>query len=256
MGSMESSSCCRIFMFVLSFAHTLRWRVGQIRSKVANYFPARARRGLVAGAPSNLQFAPRCMAGFNAAVLLAFHKPYGVLSQFTPDGSTHRTLAAFGFPPRVYPIGRLDADSEGLLLLSGEPVWNERLLHPRHAHDREYWVQVERIPPADALAKLAAGVVIQGRRTLPCRARLLDPQPVLPPRQPPIRFRKNVPDCWLALELTEGRNRQVRRMTAAIGHPTLRLVRVRIGAFTLGDLAPGKWRELDAAERAAVLGGD
>jgi 23S rRNA pseudouridine2457 synthase len=189
-------------------------------------------------------------------VLLAFHKPYGVLSRFTPDGSTHRTLAAFGFPPRAYPLGRLDADSEGLLLLSDEPGLNERLLHPRHAHDREYWVQVERIPTAKALAKLAAGVVIQGRRTRPGRAWLLDPQPTLPPRDPPIRFRKNVPDCWLALELTEGRNRQVRRMTAALGHPTLRLVRARIGAFYLGDLAPGRWRELDAAERAAVLGGD
>ncbi|MCX6894813.1 MAG: pseudouridine synthase, partial [Verrucomicrobia bacterium] len=110
-------------------------------------------------------------------MLIAFHKPYGVLSQFTPDGSPNRPLAEFGFPKNVYPIGRLDADSEGLLLLSDEPELNERLLHPRNAHDREYWAQVERIPTPDALAGLAHGVVIQGRKTLPCRAWLLDPQP-------------------------------------------------------------------------------
>jgi 23S rRNA pseudouridine2457 synthase len=187
-------------------------------------------------------------------VLIAFHKPYGVLSQFTPDGSPNRPLAEFGFPPGVYPIGRLDADSEGLLLLSDEAELNERLLHPRHAHDREYWAQVEKIPPPDALAQLARGVVIQGRKTLPCRAWLLAPQPEIPPRDPPIRHRKSVADCWIALELTEGKNRQVRRMTAAIGHPTLRLLRVRIGKFLLGELPAGKWRELDARERAAVLG--
>ncbi len=188
-------------------------------------------------------------------MLLAFHKPYGVLSQFTPEpGSKFRTLADFNFPPRVYPIGRLDADSEGLLLLSDESELNERLLHPRHAHEREYWAHVERIPSADALAQLSHGVVIQGRKTLPCRAWLIEPQPQMPPRDPPIRFRKNVPDCWIGLELTEGRNRQVRRMTAAISHPTLRLVRVRIGGFLLGDLKPGEWRELSASDRAAALG--
>ena len=181
-------------------------------------------------------------------MLLAFHKPYGVLSQFTPDGSPNRPLAAFGLPPRVYPIGRLDADSEGLLLLSDEPEWNERLLHPRHAHAREYWAQVERVPAAEALQQLGRGVVIGGRQTLPCRAWLLDPQPQMPPRDPPIRFRKSVPDCWIALELAEGKNRQVRRMTAAIGHPTLRLVRVRIGNFWLGDLSPGQWRILTPQE--------
>jgi len=186
-------------------------------------------------------------------VLIAFHKPYGVLSRFTPDGSPHRTLAGFGFPPGVYPLGRLDADSEGLLLLSDEPAWNARLLHPRRGHPREYWVQVERLPAAAALATLARGVVIQGERTRPCRVWRLDPPPPVPPRDPPIRFRKNVPDCWLALELTEGRNRQVRRMTAAVGHPTLRLIRVRIGGFRLGDLPPGRWRVLSDPERALVL---
>lgn len=186
-------------------------------------------------------------------MLIAFHKPYGVLSQFTPDGSPNRTLAGFGFPPGVYPIGRLDADSEGLLLLSDEAEWNQRLLHPRHAHGRIYWAQVERIPSAEALGELARGVMVQGRRTLPCRAWILDPQPELPPREPPIRFRKNVPDCWIGLELTEGKNRQVRRMTAAVGHPTLRLVRVRIGGLRLEGLEPGRWRGLDGADRSRVL---
>jgi 23S rRNA pseudouridine2457 synthase len=213
-------------------------------------------------------------------VLIAFNKPYGVISQFTPDGSPNRPLAEFGFPEQVYPIGRLDADSEGLLLLSDEPEWNERLLHPRHAHEREYWAQVERIPTPEALKKLSGGVSIQGRKTLPCRAWLLEPQPevgratpyalqdstmppdgahrvtrpTLPPRDPPIRFRKSVPDCWIGLELIEGKNRQVRRMTAAIGHPTLRLIRVRIGNLRLGDLATGQWRGLTKAESCFVLG--
>lgn len=187
-------------------------------------------------------------------MLLAFHKPYGVLSQFTPDGSPNRTLAEFGFPPGVYPIGRLDADSEGLLLLSDEAALNARLLEPRHAHGRVYWAQVERVPDDGALARLEAGVIVAGRKTLPCRARRLDPQPQIAPRDPPIRFRKNVPDCWIELELVEGKNRQVRRMTAAVGHPTLRLMRVQIGKFRLGEeLAAGQWRKLTDAERAAVL---
>ena len=213
-------------------------------------------------------------------VLIAFNKPFGVLSQFTGDGSPNRTLAEFGFPKGVYPIGRLDADSEGLLLLSDEPELNERILHPRHAHEREYWAQVERVPTPGALLKLSRGVLIQGRKTLPCRAWLLEPQPlvasspqnaantnddgsgalcrevarpIVPPRDPPIRFRKSVPDCWIGLELVEGKNRQARRITAAIGHPTLRLLRVRIGKFHLVGLSPGSWRLLSAADRADVL---
>lgn len=189
-------------------------------------------------------------------MLIAFHKPHGVLSQFTADGSPNRTLAAFAFPKEVHPIGRLDADSEGLLLLSDEAWLNERLLHPRHAHEREYWAQVERIPGDEALRQLAKGILLQGRQTLPCRAWLLDPQPQMPPRDPPVRFRKSVPDCWIGLELIEGRNRQVRRMTAAIGHPTLRLVRVRMGKFELGKLPPGRWKILGAAERKLVLDPD
>jgi 23S rRNA pseudouridine2457 synthase len=187
-------------------------------------------------------------------MLLAFHKPYGVLSQFTPDGSQNRTLAEFGFPPRVYPLGRLDADSEGLLLLSDEPGLNTRLLRPEREHPRVYWAQVERIPTEASLRQLADGLEIQGYRTRPARAWLLDPQPSISPRVPPIRFRKSVPDCWVGLELLEGKNRQVRRMTAAIGHPTLRLVRVRIGLLELGTLMPGTWRELVEAERALVFG--
>ena len=188
-------------------------------------------------------------------MLIAFNKPYGVLSQFTGDGSSNRTLAEFGFPPRVYSIGRLDADSEGLLLLSDEPALNALLLSPRHGHHRLYWVQVEGRPGAEDLQALSRGVVIQGRKTLPCRASLLEPPPDVPPRQPPIRFRKTVPDCWIALELVEGKNRQVRRMTAAAGFPTLRLLRVRIGNFEPRDLPPGTWRVLEAAERELVLGG-
>ena len=186
-------------------------------------------------------------------MLIAFHKPFGVLSQFQPDGSPNRTLAEFGFPPRVYPIGRLDADSEGLLLLSDEAALNDRLLNPRHAHGREYWVEIERVPSRATLDELERGVMVQGQRTRPCHARLLDPLPAIAPRVPPIRFRKSVPTCWIAMEIVEGRNRQVRRMTAAIGHPALRLVRVRIGTFELGDLAAGQWRELDEPDRARVL---
>jgi 23S rRNA pseudouridine2457 synthase len=202
-------------------------------------------------------------------VLIAFNKPYGVVSQFTPDGSPNRTLAEFGFPKDVYPIGRLDADSEGLLLLSDESEWNERLLHPRHAHEREYWAQVERIPSPEALKKLNHGVVVQGRKTLPCRAWILAPQPevgssrcddrtaqrAVPARNPPIRFRKSVPDCWIGLELIEGKNRQVRRMTAAISHPTLRLIRVRIGQLKLSGLPTSQWRVLSADECNMVSGG-
>jgi 23S rRNA pseudouridine2457 synthase len=189
-------------------------------------------------------------------MLLALHKPYGVLSQFTSEpGSRWRTLASLGLPPRVYPIGRLDADSEGLLLLTDEAGLNQRLLHPSHGHRREYWVQVERIPTDEALARLSAGLNLGEHQTRSCRAWRLDPPPAVPPRDLPIRVRKTVPDCWLALELTEGKNRQVRRMTAAIGHPTLRLLRERIGALTLTELAlaPGKWRELTAAERKNVF---
>lgn len=187
-------------------------------------------------------------------MLIALHKPYGVLSQFTPEpGSRWRTLADCKLPPKVYALGRLDADSEGLLLFSDEPGLNSHLLDPAAAHLREYWVQVEGIPKDAALAQLARGVKIGDYTTRPCTVRRLAPAPVVAPRDPPIRVRKTVPDSWLSLTLTEGKNRQVRHMTAAIGHPTLRLLRQRIGQFSLGALAPGQWRELTAAERVAVF---
>ncbi len=188
-------------------------------------------------------------------MLIALHKPYGVLSQFTPEpGSAWRTLADFRLPKGVYSLGRLDADSEGLLLLSDERGLNTELLDPKHAHRREYWVQVERVPSDEAIGQLARGVKLSDYQAQPCTVHRLE-EPNFPPRDPPVRFRKSVPDCWLALELIEGKNRQVRRMTAAVGHPTLRLVRVRIGKLTLSSLglAPGKWRELTVPERAAVF---
>jgi 23S rRNA pseudouridine2457 synthase len=188
-------------------------------------------------------------------MLIAFHKPYGVLSQFTPDHPGQRVLAEFGFPRGVYGIGRLDRDSEGLLLLREDPAWTDRLLNPRRSHPREYHAQVEGIPTAEQLTHLERGVVIQGDRTRPARARTLSPAPPWPPRDPPIRVRKSVPDTWISLELTEGKNRQVRRMTAAVGLPTLRLIRVRIGALDLSSLglAPGHWRPLTRTEEAAAL---
>jgi len=199
-------------------------------------------------------------AGFNYVsfvffMLIEFNKPYGVLSQFTPDASRHRTLAGFAFPAGVYPIGRLDADSEGLLLLSDEPALNARLLHPARAHPRLYWAQVEGVPLAETLRRISRGLILQGRKTLPCRVWPLDPPPALPPRVPPIRFRKSVPDSWLALELVEGKNRQVRRMKAAAGHPTLRLFRAQIGMFQPAALAPGRWMALNHKDRALVLAG-
>jgi len=186
-------------------------------------------------------------------MLVAFNKPFGVISQFTPDGSSHQTLAAFDFPKGLYSIGRLDAESEGLLLLSDEPELNEKLLHPRYAHRRVYWAQVERIPNQEALEKLKSGLWIGHHRTLPCLARLLDPQPEILPRNPPIRFRKNVQDVWMELELTEGKNHQVRRMTAVVGHPTLRLIRIRIGHLEIPDLPSGAWKVLQPEERKQIF---
>ncbi len=188
-------------------------------------------------------------------MIIAFNKPYGVLSQFTPEHPSHRTLAEFGFPPRVYPVGRLDRDSEGLLLLSDERWIVDRLLNPRFRHRRRYWALVEHLPSQDTLALLMRGVLIGAYRTLPCRARLLDPPPEVPPRQPPVRIRKSVPEAWVEITLMEGKNRQVRRMLAAVGHPVLRLLRVGIGNLDLDQLglAPGAWRELSTDERACLL---
>lgn len=181
--------------------------------------------------------------------IVLLNKPYGYLSQFT-SGADIPGLSKFSLPSGVYPAGRLDHDSEGLLLLTDDGGLNHRLTDPRRGHPRTYWVQVERVPDDAALKKLARGVVLSDGPTLPCKVRRLDPEPDLPPRDPPIRFRLNVPTAWLELTLTEGRNRQVRRMTAAVGHPTLRLVRAGIGDLRIGALAPGKWRWVDKAEVA------
>lgn len=191
-------------------------------------------------------------------MIIALNKPYGVLSQFTPEpGSTYTTLQQFGLPPQVYPIGRLDADSEGLLLLSDEKELVSRLLDPVNAHERTYWVQVEGIPSEDALATMASGLVIQNTNTLPCTVKRLVPEPLVEDRNPPIRQRATIPTSWLELTLIEGKNRQVRRMTAKIGYPTLRLLRVRSGGLDLEDLRIGSgfWRVLDGNERTLLLQG-
>lgn len=184
-------------------------------------------------------------------MIIRFWKPYGVLTQFT-DRAGRPTLSDFIRMPNVYAAGRLDRDSEGLLLLTDLARLKTRLTDPRYEHPRTYWAQVEGIPDETALRRLREGVLLNDGLTRPARAERLPGAPDLPPRDPPIRFRKTVPDCWIALTLTEGRNRQVRRMTAAVGHPTLRLVRWAIGPVTLAGLQPGEWRELSAAEQAAL----
>lgn len=176
---------------------------------------------------------------------LIFNKPFGVLSQFSGERAS---LADYIPVKGVYPVGRLDRDSEGLLLLTSEGELQHRLTDPAHGHPRTYWVQVERIPSEAALAQLASGVVIEGQRTRPAQVGLLPEPSDLPPRNPPVRFRKTVPTAWLELTLTEGRNRQVRKMTAAVDHPTLRLIRAAIGGLRLEGLPPGKWRDLTSEE--------
>ena len=182
-------------------------------------------------------------------VTVAFWKPYDVLSQFTDKADPPRaTLADFIDLPTVYGAGRLDRDSEGLLILSDDPSLRTVLTEPWHRTARTYWAQVEGLPSPKALQQLRDGVMVKGKRTLPAEARRLEAAPELPPRPVPIRVRKSIPDCWIELVLTEGRNRQVRRMTAAVDHPTLRLVRAAIGDITLHELEPGTYRELTAAE--------
>ncbi|MCS6929993.1 MAG: pseudouridine synthase [Saprospiraceae bacterium] len=187
------------------------------------------------------------------------YKPYGVLSQFTPNQVGQRTLTDLGvrFPKDVYPVGRLDADSEGLLLLTNDPRLNARLLRPEAGHVRVYWTQVEGIPTEEALEALRRGVVIRVRgalyRTRPAHVSLLKIPPKVPPREPPIRFRKNIPDCWLEIALNEGKNRQIRRMCAAVGYPVLRLIRIQLGHLRLYegeliDLQVGEVRELHATK--------
>ncbi|AKO97789.1 pseudouridine synthase [Marinovum algicola DG 898] len=178
--------------------------------------------------------------------LILFHKPFGVLSQFTDkgtEGTTRPTLSDFVDVPRVYPAGRLDRDSEGLLLLTDDGKLQHRIVHPRAKQPKTYWVQVEGLPEPAALEALRRGVTLKDGKTRPAKARRIEaPQPLFD-RDPPVRFRKSVPDCWLELTITEGKNRQVRRMTAHVGHPTLRLIRAQIGPWHLGGLRPGEWRD-------------
>ena len=184
---------------------------------------------------------------------ILFYKPYGVLCHFTDSSDNPRpTLKEYVPIPGVYPVGRLDLDSEGLLLLTDNGQLQHRLADPKFAHPRTYYVQVERIPDKTALNKLRQGVTIKNYRTRKAKVRLLPTEPNLPPRIPPIRERKSIPTCWLEMTLTEGKNRQVRRMTAALGFPTLRLVRVSIGSdsqqINLTGLQPGQWRKLTSQE--------
>jgi 23S rRNA pseudouridine2457 synthase len=185
---------------------------------------------------------------------LLFYKPYDVLSQFSlPAGEPPRpTLKDFIPLADVYPVGRLDRDSEGLMMLTDHGWVQHRLSDPRYGHPRTYWVQVEGIPPPEALDQLRQGVTIQGYRTRPCEVQIELSEPPLPPRVPPIRHRQSIPTTWLRITLREGKNRQVRRMTAAVGYPTLRLVRQSIGHLELGTLQPGQWRHATVAERQAL----
>ena len=183
--------------------------------------------------------------------VIRFYKPSGVLTQFT-DRDGRPTLANYIRVPGVYAAGRLDMDSEGLLLLTDDGVLKARLLDPENGHPRTYLVQVERIPSGDALQHLREGIQVAGYQTRPAQVELLDIVPTLSERDPPIRFRKNVPTAWLRLILTEGRNRQVRHMTAAVGHPTLRLVRVAIGPITLDGLSSGEWHDLTPPQLAGL----
>ena len=173
--------------------------------------------------------------------LLCFNKPYGVLSQFTAEGRW-RGLKDFIDVPGVYVAGRLDADSEGLLLLTNDGQLQARISDPRHKMEKTYWVQVEGVPTAAALQALRQGVQLNDGLTRPARARLMAEPESLWAREPPVRFRQSIPTSWLELVISEGRNRQVRRMTAAVGYPTLRLIRAAIGPYTLQDLPPGTWR--------------
>lgn len=183
--------------------------------------------------------------------MLKLWKPFGVLTKFT-DTEGRATLADYCDVPKVYPVGRLDRDSEGLLLLTDDGALAHRLTDPKFGHPRTYWAQVEHVPDAQALRALAQGVTLSDGPTKPAVAVLLDREPDLAPRDPPIRHRLSVPTAWIELTITEGRNRQVRRMTAAVGHPTLRLVRSRIGGVDLTGLAPGECRPLTPAEAASL----
>lgn len=178
---------------------------------------------------------------------ILFHKPYGVLSQFTPEDGA-KSLAEFNLPKNVYAAGRLDKDSEGLLLLTDDGPLIEKLLNPKSEKKKTYWVLVERVPTEEELEKMRKGLLIEDYKTKPCEVRILAPQPEVPPRDPPVRIRKTVQDIWIEIKIVEGKNRQVRKMTAAIGHPTLRLIRVGILNLKLDDVKLGEWKEIEKPE--------
>jgi 23S rRNA pseudouridine2457 synthase len=178
--------------------------------------------------------------------LILFNKPYGVLSQFSDPGD-RPTLADYIVLKNIYPAGRLDRDSEGLLLLTDDGQLQHRISDPRHKLPKCYWIQVENIPAKEDLEKLRNGLELDGKMTLPAKARLIEP-PDIWPRLPPVRIRRNIPTSWIELILHEGRNRQARRMTAAVGYPTLRLIRYSIGPWTIDNLGPGQWRQADLHE--------
>jgi len=174
---------------------------------------------------------------------ILFHKPYNVLSQFTPEDGA-KALVDYNLPKDVYPAGRLDKDSEGLLLLTNDGEFIERLLNPKNQKPKTYWALVERIPTEDELQSMREGLKIEDYTTRPCQVKILDPQPEIPPRDPPVRVRKTVQDVWIEIVLTEGKNRQVRKMTAKINHPTLRLIRRKIANLSIEGLNPGEWKEI------------
>lgn len=178
---------------------------------------------------------------------IIFNKPFDVLSQFTPEDGA-RALDSFGLPKDVYPAGRLDKDSEGLLLLTDDGPLIEKLLNPKNEKPKTYWVLVERVPTEEELQKMRDGLQIEDYLTRPCQVKILEPQPDVPPRDPPVRFRKTVQDIWIEVRIVEGKNRQVRKMTAAIGHPTLRLIRMKIANLDLSGLSPGEWMEIPKSE--------
>jgi 23S rRNA pseudouridine2457 synthase len=171
---------------------------------------------------------------------IAFFKPFGVLTQFTGEPGD-KTLSDFGFPPGVYAAGRLDKDSEGLLILTDDGVFNQKLTNPNANKKKTYWVQVDKIPNEQSLNQMRKGLKIKDYLTLPCEVKIIS-EPNLPERVPPIRMRKNIPTTWLEITLSEGKNRQVRRMTAKIGHPTLRLIRFSMGKYKLNNIDPGEWK--------------
>lgn len=183
----------------------------------------------------------------NSLRYFVVNKPYGVLSQFIDEEGRRTLKSLFSFPKNVYPVGRLDMDSEGLLIITNDKFLTNHLLNPKHNHEKEYYAQVEGILKRNSLEELCKGVLIEGKKTLPAKVSLID-EPNFEPRIPPIRERKTIPTSWISVTITEGRNRQVRKMTAVVGHPTLRLVRVRIKNITLGNMKIGEVRQLTYSE--------